>query len=329
MEYPKYEGHEYVDLGLSVDWALCNVGAATVDDYGDYFAWGETSPKEKYTRDNSIMMDNNWVHAGSDPAYDVARATWGGTWRLPTTGEMKELMNNCRWCEKEGGYEVISKVNGAAIFLPACGQADGKKKRYEGSHGYYWTGDYHDWDGESYFLMFGDGDIGPDHGARMIGMCVRPVCHKVTEEGKAAFKASLSHETVDLGLSVRWGTCNVGSRVPSGEGINHPYYRKKGTDGKKGDEMIKRLLGEGWRLPTFEEFEELFEKCRCEYTFHRGIGGLKFTADNGAHIFLPLDEGYGSYCATEPGEPAEHSDYEVPFSVTIGHVRRYVRAVHP
>ena len=104
-------GHEYVDLGLPsrIKWATCNVGATTPEEYGDYFAWGETEPKDnydwstykwcnesnatmtKYCTDSSYgTVDNKTVLELED---DAAYVNWGGNWRMPTKAELDELTN--------------------------------------------------------------------------------------------------------------------------------------------------------------------------------------------------------------------------------------------
>ena len=85
----KHEGHEYVDLGLSVKWATCNVGANAPEEYGDYYAWGETATKSEYTEDNSLtdglsiseLQSQGIIDGNSNlmPQHDAARANWGGT----------------------------------------------------------------------------------------------------------------------------------------------------------------------------------------------------------------------------------------------------------
>ena len=139
-----YNGHMYVDLGLSVKWATCNVGADSPEDYGDYFAWGEVVPKTyfdwsnykwvqegdddliKYFTDewygNEVPVDNKTVLEAVD---DAASVNMGGAWRMPTITEVEELINGCiwTWTTLNGveGYEVKSKTNDNSIFLPAAG----------------------------------------------------------------------------------------------------------------------------------------------------------------------------------------------------------------
>ena len=120
--------HEYVDLGLSVKWATCNVGAHSPEEYGDYFSWGEISPKCSYlkTHYNTLSPEPEVLPLASD----AANANWGGAWRMPTKEEAYELINpdNCTWTEINvngiNGYKITSKKNGNSIFLPKCGLID-------------------------------------------------------------------------------------------------------------------------------------------------------------------------------------------------------------
>ncbi len=139
----KVQGHEYVDLGLSVKWATCNIGADEPSDYGDYFAWGETTTKSEYFIENS---QTNGISMGSicgDPQYDAATANWGDSWRLPTKAEIEELKDKCTWTwtEEDGhnGYKVTGK-NGKSIFLPAAGIRYGMVVFDGGNYGDYWSG---------------------------------------------------------------------------------------------------------------------------------------------------------------------------------------------
>ncbi|MCQ2117922.1 MAG: DUF1566 domain-containing protein [Bacteroidales bacterium] len=136
-------GHEYVDLGLSVKWATCNVGANSPGDDGSVFVWAETSPKNdcslntwKYRESGDSWNNVKFSKYVASSEYgsvdnkttlelvdDAARVNWGGSWRMPTIEEQKELINNCtwQWIHQNGdyGYKVTSKKNGKSIFLPA------------------------------------------------------------------------------------------------------------------------------------------------------------------------------------------------------------------
>ena len=134
-------GHDYVDLGLSVKWATCNVGASSPSDYGDYYAWGETSTKSSYDEDNSKTYGKSMGNIGGNSSYDVARYKWGGSWRLPSKAEMQELVDKCTWTWTtqggHNGYKVTGK-NGKSIFLPAAGWRYGTSPYDIGEGGYYW-----------------------------------------------------------------------------------------------------------------------------------------------------------------------------------------------
>ena len=135
--------HKAVDLGLSVKWATCNVGATTPEEYGDYFAWGETTIKSEYTEENSKTYEKNISDISGNPAYDAATANWGGIWRLPTKVEFEELKNNCtwQWIMQGGkyGYKVTSKKNGNSIFFPAANSRFGLSLGSDGDYGFYWS----------------------------------------------------------------------------------------------------------------------------------------------------------------------------------------------
>ena len=144
-------GHEYVDLGLPSGtlWATCNVGASKPEEYGNHFAWGETSPKEDYTWDTYQWYDNGYTkYNGSDGKTeldledDAANANWGGDWQMPSLDQMKELVNQCTW-EWEtlnGAYgRRITGPNGNSIFLPAAGWRSGTSLNDAGTGGGYWS----------------------------------------------------------------------------------------------------------------------------------------------------------------------------------------------
>ena len=156
-------GHDYVDLGLSVKWATSNIGASSRADYDNYYAWGETSAKSNYELTNykfrksgsesynmKVSKYNSSSTYGSvdnrtklELSDDAARINWGGTWRMPTKAEFEELTSKCSWTwtTKGGkkGYKVTSKINGNSIFLPAAGFFDGSKQYRNGTGLSYWS----------------------------------------------------------------------------------------------------------------------------------------------------------------------------------------------
>ena len=171
-------GHTAVDLGLSVKWATCNVGATRPEDYGNYYAWGETTTKTSYTKDNCKTYDEYMGDIGGDSRYDAATANWGSGWRLHTESEFQELIDNCTWTwatlNGVNGYEVKSIKNGNSIFLPAAGYCKGDTPNYQGSNGYYWSstpnGPYN-----ACLLYFLSSDHDTDWAYRYFGQSVRPV----------------------------------------------------------------------------------------------------------------------------------------------------------
>lgn len=203
-------GHEAVDLGLSVKWATCNVGASKPEEYGDYFAWGETSPKTSYDWSTYKYMQNgkssweyitkytipNYQKSGIwyngdifvgdnkttlDLSDDAAHVNWGGNWRMPTKEEWEELETKCTltWTQKSGikGCEVKGS-NGNSIFLPASGCRDYSSLYGVGSFGLYWSsslgGSYCSY--EAYDLHFNSDNVGWYYWYRYDGQSVRPVC---------------------------------------------------------------------------------------------------------------------------------------------------------
>ena len=187
-------GHIYVDLGLSVKWATCNVGANFPSVYGDYFAWGETSTKSMYnwimyklSNGNGLSKYNTDSYEGTvdnkttlELSDDAARANWGGSWRMPTDAEMTKLRSNCTWTwtSQNGvnGCKVTSKSNGNSIFLPAAGYRYDSSLYYAGSRGYYWSSSlYTDYPDTAWGVRFNSSG-NRDYRYRSDGQSVRPVC---------------------------------------------------------------------------------------------------------------------------------------------------------
>ena len=196
-----HNGHEYVDLGLSVKWATCNVGANKPEDYGDYFAWGETKPKStyswrtykwcnngrgddltKYCTNKNLgykrFVDEKITLLLSD---DAAHANWGGSWRMPTDAELTELREQCTWTwtTQNGVYgRKVTGPNGNSIFLPAAGFRNGSSLYNAGSDGNYWSSLLSTVRPDSAWrvLFFGSSNVGRGYDRRSYGFSVRPVC---------------------------------------------------------------------------------------------------------------------------------------------------------
>ena len=199
------DGHEYVDMGLPSGtlWATCNIGATSSTDFGDYFAWGETEPKEEYTDENYkffegykeipgvayYMLCTNIGENICGTVYDAARVKWGGRWRLPTFEEVGELVRLCwnKWEEVDGiwGRRFHYGANENTLFLPAAGYAatyQGTTYRNQNWKGYCWTGTLHRAEGdpddhisEAKEIDYDSGSVGRSSSMRTIGLPIRPV----------------------------------------------------------------------------------------------------------------------------------------------------------
>ena len=185
-----------IDMGDGVKWSCCNVGAKSPIEYGEYFAWGETTTKSTYdwktykyckgsdhtmtkycTSSSYGTVDNKTQLELSD---DAARANWGGTWRMPTIDELSTLNSNCTWTWTTiagvNGYKVTAK-NGNVLFFPAAGYRNATSLYNAGSGGYYWSSSLRtSYADSARGLFFSSGGRSPDNlNSRYRGQSVRPV----------------------------------------------------------------------------------------------------------------------------------------------------------
>ena len=187
-----------VDMGLSVKWASCNLGAQNPWDCGNYYAWGETSVKSRYDwstyiwctgNDHSMTKYCTEVGYGVvdnkdqlEKADDAAAQELGGTWRMATDAEWTELRENCiwSWAQIEGvtGRLVASKKTGKCIFLPAAGFYDGTNLKYKGLNGHYWSSSLiRHYPNSVWNVDFTSSNVVRDEqGSRFGGQSIRPVC---------------------------------------------------------------------------------------------------------------------------------------------------------
>lgn len=150
---PTLTAGEAVDLGLSVKWASCNLGAETPDAYGNYYAWGETTTKSSYSQNAYAYYNKStteYTDIGSNIAgtqYDAASVNLGKGWRMPTKTEMQELLNKCKWewvqVNGKNGYKITA-TNGNSIFMPAAGCFTNASTYEANEYVYCWTATKYD-----------------------------------------------------------------------------------------------------------------------------------------------------------------------------------------
>ncbi len=176
-----------IDLGLpsGTKWACCNLGSSKPEDYGGYFAWGETTEKNSYTDDNYLHIDEEGkfkdigtVIAGTE--YDAATANWGNSWVMPNVDQMNELIEKCtsEWMTEKGvNGRRFTGPNGASIFLPAAGNRWGSELWNTGWAGLYWLSTLHEASPKyGWYLGVGSGeDVGVTVYERFNGLSIRPV----------------------------------------------------------------------------------------------------------------------------------------------------------
>ncbi len=195
-------GYEWVNLGLpsGIKWASCNVGANQPEDYGNYYAWGEVTPKDDYSWStykyangslstltkycsNASYGNNGFTDNKTtlDLEDDAAYMNWGGNWRMPTSVDVDELLDNCTWTwttqNGVNGYRVTSKTNSNSIFLPAAGYRNGTSTLYVCYYGDYWSSSlYESNPHNAWYVNFGlDLEGGRYYYSRACGFSVRPV----------------------------------------------------------------------------------------------------------------------------------------------------------
>ena len=219
---------EYVDMGLSVKWANYNLGASTPTGVGDYYAWGETEPKDSYmpanyqwcmgsakTYTKYCTVDSMGYNGFTDdlttlqPQDDAAQMQKGGHWRMPTDAEWEELRKNCTWTQAEQGgqigYIATSKINGNRMFIPVAGFRSGGHVVLE-YLGAYWSSSLNETKQSCAYGLYINKDedrVGKySNSCREYGFLIRPVYDENY------------HAYVDLGLSVMWATTNIGANLP-------------------------------------------------------------------------------------------------------------------
>lgn len=192
-----HDPRDYVDLGLPSGtlWATCNVGADSPEEYGDYFAWGETYAKNRY-----LWFDYGWSDGTydtmakycTDSSYgtvdnkielefedDAAYVNWGALWRMPSYDQIQELCDKCSWqhtsINGRDGY-IVTGPNGNTLFLPTAGYNTGNGVGNTGMDGYYWSRTLvSDYSYTAYSLKIGRGEARILNRSRCFGLNIRAV----------------------------------------------------------------------------------------------------------------------------------------------------------
>ena len=184
----KYVAGNAIDLGLSVLWSDINLGATTPEGFGEYFAWGETKPKEQYSKDNYMHYDhsmNQYLDIGEDISgtkYDAAHVNLGNGWRMPSNTELQELIKNCEWeWVKSGntlGYKITGK-NGNYIFMPAGGCIFYSTVSSQNEWTEYWSSsERQKYKGDAYLLVENGYNPTVISSDKIYGVPIRPVKSK-------------------------------------------------------------------------------------------------------------------------------------------------------
>ncbi|MBR6415561.1 MAG: hypothetical protein IKS22_05585 [Bacteroidales bacterium] len=288
---------EYVKMGPGMIWATKNVGADSPEEYGDYFAWGETTPKTSFSWDNykwgtQTSLTKYVTNSGLgtldnlttlQPEDDAATANLGGKWRTPTREDWKWLNDNCEWTRRDDGYLVTSRVpgyEGNSIFLPAGGWITSSGPGNVGIQGFYWSSNLR----TSYASKAYTYNIYPNAENpyseeydewRYLGCMVRPVYVDLIN----------GHDYVEMGDGLKWATTNVGADLPeeygdyfawgetaaksdyswstyfdnpSGDGETFTKYAlDKKTQLDLSDDAASANWGGTWRMPTDAEWTAL------------------------------------------------------------------------
>ncbi len=302
---------DYVDIGLSVAWATCNLGSSTPSNVGGYYRWGETdlssssteyiwSGPDGFTKYNAT--DGTVTLEASD---DAASVNLGGKWRMPTNDELMELRDNCTWTPAtQNGVKGCSVTgpNGKSIFIPISEGTTGSYfAEFLSSSLSTYSNDAFDYV-HALSYHYGDNYVHTLRTFRDWGTPIRPVY----DDSETIPEISVP-EQVDLGLSVKWASFNLGATRPEESGSlfawgetntknrfsldNYKWYSNTDRIYTKynwlseygivdykyfldaEDDAAQNHLGGGWRMPTQFEIDELISNCDISFVSdYQGTG---------------------------------------------------------
>ena len=223
-----------VDLGLSVYWCSCNVGAESPEEYGDYYAWGETKPKSSYTEVNYSYYNNDtkvYTDIGeniSGTEYDAATVNLGSDWRMPTKAELQELLDKCTWewtqINNVNGYKVTAE-NGNSIFIPASGRGINMGQQYKAGEkeglGLWSSNSYRDANANTLDNGVSFNKPYIDNDPKYWGIAIRPVTTNPNAQGGPVDHTNDYLVTDKIAASFAGGAISsINGRIMSGSSLN-------------------------------------------------------------------------------------------------------------
>ncbi|MCH5241803.1 MAG: hypothetical protein J1F67_05195 [Muribaculaceae bacterium] len=323
-----HNGYEYVDLGLSVNWASYNVGASKETEPGLYFKWGATAgyptPTSDFQRSTYLTGVNELPLVN-----DAANIIMGGAWRTPSASEVTELLNACnrtfvnnyKGSKYSGLLLTLKKDSSKTIFLPNAGRLNGSSADNinGGGLGYYWCNNPSSSSAAYSLQVTTAGNPTIPQSSKAYGLSVRGVFN---EDDIYVPVYNNGYEYLDLGLSVKWATCNVGATRPEGYGLyfacgeitgysgittekkfswddykfggsSSNFTKYNSTDGLRTlqpeDDAARVNMGSSWRMPTFDEILELYNACDTMWTTINGVYGRLFVlkTKKSKQLFFP------------------------------------------
>ncbi|MDO4824074.1 MAG: FISUMP domain-containing protein [Bacteroidales bacterium] len=275
--------------------AVYNVGATSATEYGGYYAWGGTYNNNPALEGFTWTNDHNTGTVDLSGETDTATKLWGNNWRMPTSEELKALLDNCDVEWIDGSEKIYNNTNitgllctgkgdysSNSVFLPAAGNYDYSENGVlgQGRYTYYWSStaylsDY------AYYLYFDSGVQSVSYGTRRRGLPVRAV---LKETPATTGTAEVNGSAGITGNKVNWvqlweggpkfAEFNVGATSATeyggyyawGGNQNKVDDHKSGTEALTGtDDTATKLWGENWRMPTKEEFSNLLAKCDVKW----------------------------------------------------------------
>jgi len=317
-----------IDMGVAGKWACCNVGASSPEEFGGYYAWGETEEKDNYAKSTYKYYDsssNSYIYLGDDIAgtsYDVAHVKWGGKWKMPSLERINLLLGNCSsdWCE----YNLYGDAN-----IENCYNINGKIYRIENTNGYYLINDLvYKFDNvndfKNYYLINGKTfKLDNINGYYFIN-------DKIYKLDNVSNYYTVDDKIYNIDNSYGYYlNCNDLYIIPSGEVTGLEYFsaEKLQTSGSLNDLAVSNIAVS-------------FANKKLVGT----VNGRIFTSKNGNKIFLPAAGGrwndytynvgsYGHYWSSTQNPDYSYDAYSLDFYSggvgTYGYDRRSGHSVRP